>query len=94
MDLPYLLVDIHPLHPLQVLALFQLPIIARRRLLPSRRFLLADHRLPCYTVKDIAALGCKAFEISGDVRSGEIGGRLTKVGFGALFFPTGIEEFD
>jgi hypothetical protein len=94
MDLPYLLLDIHPLHPLQILALFQLPIIARRRLLPPRRLLLADDRLARYPVKDIAALGRQAFEIGGYVRGGEVGGGLAEVGFGALFFPAGIKEFD
>lgn len=94
MNLPYLLLYIHALHPLQILALFQLPIIARRRLLPPRGLLVADDRLARYPVKHITALGSKAFEVGGYIRGGEVGGGLAQVGFGALFLPAGVEEFD
>lgn len=94
MNLPYLLLNIHSLHSLKILALLQLPVVARRRLLPPRRLLVADYGLSRHAVKHIAALRRETFEVGGDVGGREVGRGLSEVGFGALFFPAGIEEFD
>lgn len=56
MNLANLLLDIHSLHPLQILAFLQLPIIAHRRLLPTRGLFVADNRLARDAVKHVAAL--------------------------------------
>lgn len=72
MNLPNLLVNVHSLHSLQILPLLQLPIITRRRLFPARRLLLADHRLPGHTVKDVAALRRQPLEVRRDVAGGEV----------------------
>ena len=67
MDLPYLLLNIHPLHPLHLLPLVQLPIIAQRRLLPPRLLLLADDRLARHAIEDVRPLRCETFQVGGDV---------------------------
>ena len=56
MNLPNLLLNIHPLHPLHILTLVQLPIIIHRSPLPPLLLFLAYHRLPCYAVEDIGSL--------------------------------------
>jgi hypothetical protein len=91
MNIPNLLLNIHPLH---ILGLFQLPIIIQRRPLPPRLLLLADNRLTCHTVENIRTLRGKPLEISCYVGGGEVGGLGAGVGFEALFFPAGVEEFD
>ena len=56
MDLPNLLINVHPLPSFHLLALFQLPVIIQRRLLPPRSLFFTDDRLSCDAVKDIASL--------------------------------------
>lgn len=93
-NLPDLLIDIHPLPPLHLLALLQLPVIAQRRFLPPRGLLFADDWLSSHPVEDIAALRRQPFEVRCDVAGGEVGGGLSLVGLEALFFPSRVEEFD
>lgn len=94
MNLPNLLIDIHPLPPLHLLALLQLAIVIQRRLLPPRGLLFADDGLSGDTVENIAALRCKPLEIGCNVAGREIGRRLPKLGLESLFFPAGVEEFN
>lgn len=74
MNLPDLLLDIHPLHSLQVLALFQLPIVTRRGLFPARCLLLANHGLPRHAVKYVAPLRAEPLEVGSDIASRQVGG--------------------
>lgn len=74
MNLPDLLLDIHPLHSLQVLALFQLPIVTRRGLFPTRCLLLTNHGLPCHAIKYVAPLRAESLEISSDIARRQVGG--------------------
>lgn len=67
MNLPYLLLNIHTLHPLHFLPLIQLPIITRRRLLSPCLLLLANDRLASHTIKDVGTLRGKTFEVGGYV---------------------------
>lgn len=67
MNLPDLLFDIHPLHSLQILTLFQLPIITCRRLFSARCLLLANHGLPCHAIKYVAPLGAESLEIGSHI---------------------------
>lgn len=55
-NLPNLLIDVHPLSSFHFLALLELPIIVQRRFLPPRSLLFTDHRLSGHTIKDIASL--------------------------------------
>lgn len=91
MNLPDLLLDIHPLHPLQILALLQLPVVAGRRLLPPRGLLLADDWLPRHTVEHIAPLRAEPLEIGGHVAGRQVGGGLAEIRLEALFFPAGVK---
>ncbi len=70
MNLSNLLLDIHPLHPLQILALFQLPIITRRRSLPPRCLFVRDFRLPGRAVEHVTSLRAKSFQVGGDLARG------------------------
>lgn len=67
MNLPNLLLNIHPLHPLHLLPLVQLPIITRRSLLPPRLLFFADDRLARHAIKDIGTLRGETFQIGGYV---------------------------
>jgi len=94
MNLPDLLLNIHPLHPFHLLSLVQLPIIIRGRLLPPCLLLFADDGLTCHAVEDVGALRRKAFQIGSYVRSGKIGGRCTEIGFLPLFFPARVQQLN
>ena len=74
MNLPDLLFDIHPLHSFHILALLQLPVIARRRLFPTRCLLLANHGLPCHAVEYIATLRSEPLEIGSHIARRQVGG--------------------
>lgn len=74
MNLPDLLLDIHPLHSLHILALLQLPIVTQRSLFPARCLLLADHRLPCHAVKYVASLRAESLEIGSHITRRQVGG--------------------
>ena len=97
MNLPYLLLNINALHLLQLRRIastnIRLPVIGGRSLLAARGFLLADG-LARDAVEDVAALRGEALEVVGDVEGGEVCGRVARVGFGFLFAPAGVEEFD
>lgn len=56
MDLPNLLVDIHPLPSLHLLAFLQLAVVIQGRLLPPRGLLFANDGLSGDTVEYIAPL--------------------------------------
>lgn len=94
MNLPDLLLDIHPLHALQILTLFQLPVVTGRRLLPARGLLLADDGLARDAVEDIAPLRAEPLEVGGHVDGRQVGGRLAEIGLEALLFPAGVEQLD
>jgi hypothetical protein len=95
MNSPNLLLHINILHNIQPLIppLHRRPIIALLGPLPPRKFLFRN-RLTGYAVKEIAALGCQAFEIVGYVGGGEVGCAVPGVGFRFLLFPAGVEEFN
>lgn len=94
MDLPNLLVDIHPLPPLHLFALLQLAVVIQRRLLPPRGLLFADDGLSGDTVEYIAPLRRQSLEIGCHVAGREVGRRLPKLRLESLFFPAGVEEFN
>lgn len=74
MNLPNLLFDIHPLHPLHLLPFVQLAIVTRCCLLPPRLLLLANNRQAGHTIKDIGALRGETLQVGGHVGSRQIGG--------------------
>ena len=94
MNLPNLLLDIHPLHPLQLLPLVKLPIIICCRFLPPRLLFFADDGLTCDAIKDVGALGGEALEIGSDIRGGEVGGRCPEIRLLSLFLPARIQQLD
>ncbi len=90
-----LLLDIDILHHVQpaIALLNRLPIIARRRLLPSSEFLLRDG-LAGDAVEQIAPLARQPFEVVGYVLGGEVGGGKSAIGFCLLLLPPYVEEFN
>lgn len=74
MNLPDLLLDIHPLHSLQILALFQLSIVIRRCLLPAGCLLLANHGLTCHAVKYVAPLRAEPLEVGSHIARRQVSG--------------------
>lgn len=96
MNSPNLLLHIDILHHVQspIPLLWGHTIITRSSLLPSRKFLFRDHGLTGNAVEEITALTGKPLEVVGDVLGGEVCCGIAAVGFGLLFFPARIEEFD
>lgn len=63
MNLPNLFLNIHSLHPLEILAFLQLPIVVCCCLLPARRLFLGNDWLSRHAIKDITALRTESLKI-------------------------------
>lgn len=95
LNAPDLLLHIHVLHMLQLGHIFAIgrAIVTQRRFLPTGLLFLADG-LAGYTIEDVATLGGEPLEVVGHVGGREVGGGVACFGFGALFFPAVVQEFD
>lgn len=95
MNGPNLLLDINALQRVQppIPLLHGLSIVPHARLLATRHLLLAE-RLARRPVEQVCARAGQPLEVVRHVLRRQVRDGEARVGFGFLFFPAGVEEFD